>query len=378
MTKAIILSGGYGTRLRPLSCTIPKSLMPIVNKPVMERQILLLKSAGVKEIVLAVSVMDDIVRNYFKDGSQLGVRIHYTEEKHPLGTAGAVKIAEPYLEEENFFMLNGDVILNCDLNGMLKFHTTKKGIGTIAGKVVDDPSQYGVLIENEDTHQILEFLEKDEYSPPNGKVIPMPINAGVYLLEPDIFTYIEPHKKISIERQVFPIVVKKEQLYHHQISGVWKDIGKPYDLLEGNMILMVDLMKNLEGNLKNLIDHSADIHPSSKIYSPCTIGENVVIRGNSTIGPNVIIGDNVFIDSNVELKDCVIYNECYISSNVKIEKAIIADNCSIQKNVILKGNNENLVILASYVEVLKNLEILAPETISLTVCHHEVLKESMK
>src|SRR5665648_280127 len=98
MTKAIILSGGYGTRLRPLSCTVPKSLMPIVNKPVMERQILLLKSAGVKEIVLAVSVMDNIVKNYFKDGSQLGVFLHYTEEKHPLGTAGAIKIAEPYLE----------------------------------------------------------------------------------------------------------------------------------------------------------------------------------------------------------------------------------------------------------------------------------------
>ena len=378
MTKAIILSGGYGTRLRPLSCTIPKSLMPIVNKPVMERQILLLKSAGVKEIVLAVSVMGDIVKNYFKDGTPLGVKIHYTEEKHPLGTAGAIKIAEPYLKEENFFMLNGDVILNCDLNEMLKFHKNKKGIGTIAGKVVDNPSQYGVLIENEDTHQVLEFLEKSEYSPSNGKVIPMPINAGVYLLEPEIFTYIELHKKVSIEKQVFPIVVKKEKLYHHHISGVWKDIGKPYDFLEGNMILMEDLMKNLDVDLKNLIDHSADIHPSSKIYSPCTIGENVVIHADCKIGPNVIIGDNVYIDSNVELKDSVIYNDSNISSNVKIEKAIIADNCQIQENVILKGNNENLVILASYVEVLKNLEILAPKTISLTVCHHEVLKESMK
>jgi NDP-sugar pyrophosphorylase family protein len=378
MTKAIILSGGYGTRLRPLSCSIPKSLMPIVNKPVMERQILLLKSAGVKEIVLAASVMDDIVKNYFKDGSKLGVRIHYTEEKHPLGTAGAIKIAEPYLEEDNFFMLNGDVILNFDLNKMLKFHKAKKGIGTIAGKVVDDPSQYGVLIENEETHQVLEFLEKDKYSPPNGKIIPMSINAGIYLLEPEIFTYIEPHKQVSIERQVFPVVVKKEHLYYYQISGVWKDIGKPYDLLEGNMILMRDLIKNLETNGKNLIDPSADIHQSSKIYSPCTIGANVVIRGNSTIGPNVIIGDNVFIDNNVELRDSVIYNDSYISNNAKIEKAIIADNCQIQKNVVLRGNKENLVILASYVEVLENLEIIAPETISLTVCHHEVLRENLK
>ncbi|MBY9020271.1 MAG: NDP-sugar synthase [Candidatus Lokiarchaeota archaeon] len=378
MTKAIILSGGYGTRLRPLSCSLPKSLMPIVNKPVMERQILLLKSAGVREIVLAVSVMDDIVKNYFRDGSQLGVKIHYTEEKRPLGTAGAIKIAEPYLGEENFFMVNGDVILNCDLNKMLSFHTIKKSIGTIAGKVVDDPSQYGVLIENESTHQLLEFLEKDEYSPPNGKIVPMPINAGIYILEPEIFTYIEPQEKVSIERQVFPNVVKKEQMFHYQINGVWKDIGKPYDLLEGNMLLMVDLIKNLGSKAENLIDPSANIHPDSRIYSPTTIGENVVIRSGCTIGPNVIVGNNVIIENNVEIRDCVIYNNTNISSSVKIERAIIADNCQIQKNVILKGNNQNLVILASFVEVLNDLEIIAPETISLTVCHHEVVKESMK
>jgi len=102
MTKGIILSGGWGTRLRPLTCTIPKTLIPIVNKPVMERQILLLKAAGVKEVVLAVSVMDDIVKSYFKEGKKLGIKIHYTAEKHPMGTAGAIKLAESYLENDNF------------------------------------------------------------------------------------------------------------------------------------------------------------------------------------------------------------------------------------------------------------------------------------
>jgi len=378
MTKAIILSGGWGTRLRPLTCTIPKTLIPVVNKPVIERQILLLKKAGVKEIVLAVSVMDDVIKSYFKDGEKLGIKIHYTGEKHPKGTAGAMKLAEDYLKEDNFFMLNGDVILNYDMGEMLKFHEKNKGIGTIAGKTVDDPSRYGVLIVNSETHQLLKFLEKDDYSPPNGKIVPMPINAGVYILESEIFSFIEPNKKVSIEKQVFPRVVNEKKLYYYPITGIWKDVGKPYDLLQGNILLMNDLIKSLDGNVKNLIDYSANIHPSSKIHPPCTIGENVVIHSDCKIGPNVVIGDNVLIENNTELSNCLIYNEVYISNHVKIEKAIIADNCNIQENVILKGNNENLIILASYVDILKNLELIAPKTFSLTVCHHEVVKESMK
>jgi NDP-sugar pyrophosphorylase family protein len=155
-------------------------------------------------------------------------------------------------------------------------------------------------------------------------------------------------------------------------------VGKPYDLLQANILLMNDLIKNLDEKIKNLVDFSADIHPSSEINPPCTIGENVVIHDDCKIGPNVVIGDNVLIENKTSLSNCLIYNEVYISNNVKIEKAIIADNCHIRENVTLKGNGENLVILASYVEVLKNLELIAPKTISLTVCHHEVVKESMK
>ncbi|NVM44947.1 MAG: NDP-sugar synthase [Candidatus Lokiarchaeota archaeon] len=378
MTKAIILSGGWGTRLRPLTCTIPKTLIPIVNKPVIERQMLLLKSVGVKEIVLAVSVMDGVIKSYFKEGEKLGIKIYYTIEKHPKGTAGALKLAESYLKDDNFFMLNGDVVLNYNMGEMLKFHSKNKGIGTIAGKVVDDPSRYGVLIVNDETHQLLEFLEKNEYSPPNGKVVPMPINAGVYILEPEVFSYIEANKKVSIEREVFPKIVKEKNLYYYPISGIWKDIGNPYDLLQANILMMNDLINSLDGNTKNLVDHSVNIHPSSEIHPPCVIGENVVIHGDCKIGPNVVIGDNVLVENKTSISNCLIYNGVYISNNAKIEKAIIADNCNIRENVVIEGNNENLVILASYVEVLKNLKIIAPKTISLTVCHHEVVKESMK
>ena len=377
MTKGIIISGGWGTRLRPLTCTIPKSLIPIVNKPVIERQILLLKSAGIKDIILAVSVMSDVLRAYFGEGEKLGINIQYTDEKAPLGTAGAIKLAEDYLKDENFFMLNGDVILNFDFKELFQAHARYGGLGVIASKIVPDPSRYGVIIAEKKSNKILKFLEKSEYTPLNGKDIPMPINAGVYILEPDIFQYIKPNKKVSIEHDVFPILVSEEKLYHYSIPGIWKDIGKPEELLEGNIQLMNDILKNLKEKRENLIDDSLDIEGKALIYPPVTIGENVIIKKNCQIGPNVVIGDNVYVGANSEIKDTVIYNEAYISNNVKIEKAIISDNCLIHDGVQLKGNNQNLVILSSYVEVLENLSLIAPSTDSLKVCHYDVVRMNL-
>jgi len=375
MTKGIIISGGWGTRLRPLTCTIPKPLIPIVNKPVIERQILLLKNAGVNEIILAVSVMADIIKNYFGDGRKYGLKIQYTNERSPMGTAGAIKLAEDFLKDDNFFMLNGDVIINFDFNQMLKFHEQTKGIGLIASKFVEDPSRYGVLIVENTSHQILKFLEKDEYTPVGGKVIPMPINAGIYLLEPEIFNYIEPSKKISIERDIFPILAHEGNLYIHQISGIWRDIGAPGELLEGNFQLMKDLLQNSKDQKKNLIDDNLDIDGKAIIYSPVAIGKNVIIGKNCEIGPNAIIGDNVVIGDNTKIKESLIYNSAYISKNVEIERAIISDNCLIHDDVKLKGNSNNLVILSSYVETLKGVSLIAPSNSSINICHHELVKE---
>ncbi len=374
MIKGIIISGGWGTRLRPLTCTLPKSLMPLVNKPVIERQMLLLKSAGVKEIILGVSIMADTLQNYFKDGKNLGIKIQYTDEKEPLGTAGAIKLAEDYLKDDKFFMLNGDVILNFDFKEMIKAHEKYQGIGIIASKIVPDPSRYGVIIAEKESNKILKFLEKSEYIPPNGKNIPMPINAGVYILESEIFQYIEPKRKISIEREVFPILAKEGNLYHYPISGIWKDIGKPEELLEGNIELMKDILVNLKEKKENLIDENLDIEGKAMLYPPVTLGKNVVIRKNCRIGPNVIIGDNVYIGSNTKIKDSLIYSKAYISENVKCEKTIIADNCLLHDGVELIGNKENLVILSSFVEVLDNVKLIAPFNSSLTVCHHDVVR----
>jgi len=378
MTKGLILSGGWGTRLRPLTCSIPKTLIPVGNKPVIERQIELLKNAGVKEIVLAVSVMSEYLKNYFGVGKRLDVKIHYTNEKSPMGTAGALKLAEPFLNDDNFFMLNGDVILNFNFEEMLKTHENHNGIGTIASRSVEDPSRYGVLIIEEETQKILEFLEKDEFNPSVHGDQPMPVNAGVYILEPEVFSYIKPHKKLSIERDIFPKLASAKKLHHYPITGIWKDIGKPYELLNGNILLMKDILEKKYIDAENLIDEDVDIHQSVKINSPVTIGKNTVIRQNCTIGPDSVIGNNVYIEKGCVINNSLIYDEVYISENSTIENAIIADSCLIRKNALLKGNEEELVILADHVQVNGNIHLIAPANRSITVCHHEVVKESIK
>ncbi len=378
MTKAIILSGGWGTRLRPLTCALPKTLIPVVNKPVIERLILLLKSAGVNEIVLAVSVMADSIKNYFKDGQKLGLKIHYTNEEKPMGTAGALKLAEYYLKDENFFMLNGDEILNFNFKDMIHFHEKSGGIGTIGSQDVEDPSRYGVLIVNESDNKILKFLEKDEYRPPEGKTVPMPVNAGVYILEPEVFSFIEPNTKVSIEKDVFPKLAQGGKLFNYSIDGIWRDVGKPKDLLEGNIQLMNSLIKEQKDEHENLISETVQFEGNLTINPPVTIGEHVMIRFGCKIGPNVIIGDNVFVESNSEIKDSVIYDRTYIGKNVKMERAIIGDNCRLEDNVEIKGNSEGLIILASTVEILKGIKLSTPDERNITFCHHEVVRTSIE
>ncbi|TXT65812.1 MAG: hypothetical protein BAJALOKI1v1_380020 [Promethearchaeota archaeon] len=377
MTRAIILSGGWGTRLRPLTCTIPKTLIPVLNTPVIEREMLLLKKVGVKEIVLAVSVMGKDLKNYFRKGEKLGITIHYTKEQSPMGTAGALKLAEPFLKGDNFFMLNGDVILNFNFKALLATHEKYGGIGTIASRLVNNPSRYGVLIIDKQTQKIKKFLEKEQYVCSEEAHNKMPVNAGVYVLEPDIFSFIPPKKKLSIEKDIFPKIAREGKLYHYPISGIWKDIGKPSELLKGNILLLEDVLKKTKDKKENLIVKSANIHPSVEIIQPVCIGEKVIINENCVIGPNVVIGNNVYIEKKCEIKESLIYQEAYFSQNSTIEYAIISDNCHIRKNVKIKGHEKSLVILASYVEVNNGIELHTSLNFPITVCHHEVVRENI-
>ena len=376
MTKAIILSGGWGTRLRPLTCTIPKTLIPIVNVPLMERTVNQLIKAGIKEIILAVNVMSEQLKNYFGDGSKWEITFHYTDEKEPMGTAGAIKLAEDLIGNDNFFMLNGDIISYFDFSKILKAHINYGGLGTISSYIVEDHRRYGTLIID-DNKRILNFLEKPNHNDSISGIKPMPINAGIYILEPEVLSYIEQGRPVSIEREVFPVLAQEGRLYSYEISGIWKDVGLPEDYFFGNMMVLNEIFQEKSKDQNKLIGTGCKIGKNVEIIPPIALDQNVIIEEDSVLGPNVIIGRDSIISANSEISNSILFNNCKISKGVKIKYTIIEDFCQIGEDTIIDGSTDKLIILSTCVSVNDNLELKSRKT-PIHVCHHESVKESIK
>src|SRR4030066_1248252 len=233
--KALILAGGFGTRLRPLSCTRPKTLFPIVNKPLRQWIFERLAKNDIKEAILAVNQLTEYyIRQQRIPKSGLIVKYSHDPPKTPLGTAGPIKKAENLIgHSEPFLVLNGDIFADVSYREILESHTKRKALATIALCKVEDPSRYGVA-EMAEGERIKRFIEK----PPKDAPPPNLINAGVYVLSPEVFKLIPEGKAVSMEREIFPKLAKEGRLYGHFIEGLWMDIGKPEEYLQINKILL--------------------------------------------------------------------------------------------------------------------------------------------
>jgi len=220
--KAVILAGGLGLRLREVVHNKPKSMASVRGRPFLQYQIEQLREYGVDEIILCVAYLAHQIKAYFKEGRDFGVDIEYAIEKRPLGTGGALKNAQKYLKENTFLVLNGDTYVNIDLFDFMHYHRDKRSKGTIALARVDKPEEYGTVLLD-DSQRIREFLEKSKTQGAYGI-----INAGVYLLEPEVLDYISPGKKISLEKEIFPELLRRNlPLFGYLTSGYFVDIGTP-------------------------------------------------------------------------------------------------------------------------------------------------------
>jgi NDP-sugar pyrophosphorylase family protein len=220
--KAIIQCGGEGTRMRPLTLTIPKPMLPLGYKPFLEHTINYFKGQGIYNFILTISYLGEQIIKYFEDGSRLGVKIEYSIEKEALGTGGAIKNAEKKINS-TFATINGDVLFgNFQFRDILKFHKEKRAIVTIALAKVDDARRFG-LVERDEVGKVINFIEKPKYSVSGW------VNAGLYVLEPKIFEYIKPRKFVSLEKDVFPVLVEEGKMYAFPHFGYWIDIGVPSD-----------------------------------------------------------------------------------------------------------------------------------------------------
>ena len=338
--KALILAGGFGTRLRPLSCTRPKTLFPIVNKPLLQWIFERLAKNGVEEAIVAANRQTEF---YIKQQRipKYGLSIRYSHDppKMPLGTGGSIKKAEKLIgHAEPFLVVNGDIFTDLSYREILERHRERNALATIALCEVEEPSRYGVAEIAEDS-RITKFIEK----PPKGTTPSSLINAGVYVLNPTVFRYIPEGRTVSMEREVFPKLVEKGVLYGHVFHGLWIDIGKPEEYLQTNKLLL-DAMNNKQKR------KSAD---KFKLMNPVALDKGVSIGEESVIGPYTILGKNVTVGNCVQISDSVIFPDARIDDFSSINGAIIGEGAIIGKKVrISKG-----CIIADQAKVRDNVSL---------------------
>ena len=288
--KAVIMAGGFGTRLRPLTSGIPKPMVPMVNKPIMEHIVELLKNHGIVDIVSTLFYQPDAITGYFGDGGAFGIKMQYRKAEADYGTAGSVRNAKDFLNER-FLIISGDVLTDFDLTAAIRFHEEKKAKATILLTRVSNPLQYGVVLTKADG-KITRFLEKPSW----GEVFSDTINTGIYILEPDVLDLVPEKQEFDFGKNLFPILLERDLgLYGYIAQGYWKDIGSlneyqdaHMDAIRGDVKLRIDGVR--KGNL--IVGEGTTIEAESRnLTGTSVIGKNCHIH-NGAIISNSIIGDN--------------------------------------------------------------------------------------
>jgi mannose-1-phosphate guanylyltransferase len=344
--QALILAGGEGTRLRPLTSTVPKPVVQLVDRPFIAYMINWLRSHGVDDVVMSCGHLADGVRDVLGDGSSLGVRLRYVEEPKPLGTGGALKFAEELLDER-FLMLNGDVLTDIDVSAQIAAHERTGARATLALYPVEDPSAYGLVRLHPDG-AVREFVEK----PAPDQIDTNNISAGVYVLERSVLELLQPGEPASIERDVFPALVGNG-LYGHVSDGYWKDIGTPeryleatFDILEGSVATEVaQRMGSTFVCVESGVDADGRVVPTALVESGCRIAEGARVGGRAVLEHNVVVGPGTTIEGAVVMAgteigaNCTLRG-CIVAGNVKIGDHCVIDGMSvIGEGVTLGADN---------------------------------------
>lgn len=346
--KAVILVGGEGTRLRPLTYSVPKAMVPVLNKPFLEHMFDSLKSFGISDIILALCYYPDHIRSYFKDGKDFGINLTYVVESSPLGTAGAVKNVADYLDN-TFVVLNGDVFTDLNISAMLNVHRKNKAKVSIALTAVDNPSAYGVVVLD-NTSKAKQFIEKPQGHSPSNL-----INAGTYIIEPEVLNLIPQGKKSMFEYDLFPLLLNMDEpVYGYASSGYWIDIGTPekytrlnFDLLQGKARGLKTL--SVENKINSIQDPTVKINGPVYVGKNCLIESGVILNGPVVIGSDCKIAVGSYIEQSILwqgvlsgehsiLRNCIIGNDCRIGEGTCITGGpVIGENCIIGNNCTIDG-----------------------------------------
>ncbi len=331
--QALILAGGEGTRLRPLTTTMPKPVVPLANRPHLELMIEWLRWHGVDDVILSCGFLAEGVRQVLGTGEKLGVRLRYVEEPRPLGTGGALRFAGELLAER-FFMLNGDVLTDVDLTAQLRQHEDTGARATLALVAVDDPSAYGLVRRRADL-SVSEFVEKPSPDEADTNLI----NAGAYILERSVVEEMaEPGTTISIERDVFPKLVQRG-LFGYEAEGYWIDIGTPERYLQGTFDILEGKVRTEIGpaleDADGVLVGAASVE--GRTVAPVVIGEGSVIAASATVGGRAVLGRDVTVGAGSQIEDAVLLDGVSVGRATRIRCAIVGPRARIGDHCVLEG-----------------------------------------
>ena len=330
--KAVIMAGGEGTRLRPLTSNSPKPMMPLVNRPMMEHIVGLLREHGFDEIVVTVAFMANAIRNYFGDGSEFGVKMVYASEDTPLGTAGSVRNAMEQLDD-TFLVISGDVLTDVDLTSIVASHRRTGAMATIGLVAVENPLEFGIVITKEDG-SIERFLEKPTW----GEVFTDTINTGIYVLEPGIFDYIEADRQVDFSSEVFPqLLADGKPLFGAVAEGYWEDVGTldaygkaHQDILDGKVKITIPGFEVSDGVW---IGEGAEVHPDAIVRGPAVVGDNAFVDAGAVLGEYVVLGTGARLGANSELQRTVVGDNAYLGESVKLRGTIVGRSSDLRRSV---------------------------------------------
>ncbi|MBN2817278.1 MAG: NTP transferase domain-containing protein [Campylobacterales bacterium] len=347
--KAVVMAGGFGTRIQPLTNSRPKPMLPIINRPMMEHTMMRLKELGITEFIVLLYFKPEIIKDYFKDGSDFGINIQYVVPDDDYGTAGAVKLAQELIGDENFVIISGDLVTDFDFAKIFDYHKEKNAKLSITLTSVENPLEFGVVIANAQG-EIEKFLEKPSW----GEVFSDTINTGIYVIEPEILSYIPKGENYDFAKDLFPRLMREGvTLYAGNAKGYWRDVGNPEsyrdvyeDILRGKVDFKIPGIEQKMSDGKLYSDTPYELDKSVEIVGNVVLGKNVKIGAGSKLS-NVVLGDNVTIGKNSKIRNTVAWNDVTIGKNAMLDACVICNDNVIGKNVTVKAG----LILAEGCEI---------------------------
>jgi mannose-1-phosphate guanylyltransferase len=330
--RAVALIGGKGTRLRPITQTVPKSMVPLRNKPYVQYMVDTMSAAELDGVVFSMGYLPEPIQHYFADRDLNGFSLDYVVEESPLGTAGGIKNAEEYLDEGTFVATNGDVLTGIDLTEVIEAHLESGAMATITLTSVDDPTAYG-LVEVDHRLRVKRFVEK----PGSDEVRTSLINAGIYVLERQVLNMIPRGREVSIEREIFPHLQAMGQLNAFISSAYWRDIGTPRSYLAASNDVLSGAVGRGDSYRQLSVDQSVSLSKDVSLLPPVSIAAGCEIEAGATIGGRTSLGEGCFVGEGAMVEGSILFEGAQVMEGAIIRNSIVGPGAVVDRNCVVRG-----------------------------------------